>query len=190
VGFVANDVCIHDLLKPRLVNRTMNTEVVHAIETAWLFSPARPNWESPSCPSCHPLFRKKLPISSYHVDFFASFIFIRPHLQDPWIANASSFLNSVVDELLREDGLAVNYVSRKELLQKPCHHLFEINHWKQQTWWFAKTSELDTNPTDTLEFSSIITNVLLGPRKSLYDLDVPTLLQKRKFCFRYSSGRV
>jgi hypothetical protein len=199
MGFAAEEIGIRDLLRLRLVSRAMNTEVMHAIETARLFLQTQPTAGSPNYPSCHPRFRKKLPITSCYVDFITSFVFVRPHLQDPWNANISSFLNSVVDELLCEDDLDVNHPSRKELLRRLCHHLFEMKHWKQQTQWFAEALNCSTDfslGTQTIGFNVMLANVLLGRHTLPLDLDGAALVQKKSSVFgtlldvSVKSGRV
>lgn len=91
-----------------------------------------------------------------------------------------------MDELLRADGFGVGDASRKEILHKLCHHLFEMKHWKQQTWWFIEA--LNQGPeylhhSETLEFNVLLASIILGKRTTLHDLEVPVLLQKKSPVF-------
>ncbi|KAF2688911.1 hypothetical protein K458DRAFT_154651 [Lentithecium fluviatile CBS 122367] len=133
-------------------------------------------------PPCSDATRRTLPLTWSYVDFIASFIFIRPFLQDPWNANISSFLNHIIDELLRDGGLDINHPSREDLLHMLCHHVFEMNHWKRNTWWFTKTLNLGSDfsrQTETSKFNVTLASVLLGRRTTIRDIDVPALVQRK-----------
>jgi hypothetical protein len=116
------------------------------------------------------------------VDFVVSFLFIRPHMREKWDANTSTALNRIVDELLREENLDSEHESRKDLLSRLCHHLFDIHNWKQEPDWFC--ANLFPGPLQhpdgngDLAFAVLQANILLGRHTTLAApgvLDLPSL---------------
>ena len=62
-------------------------------------------------------------IRERETDFLARYLMDRPHAQGDWKANLSAFLNHVLDAVLRDAGLSVDYPGRQSNLRTLCEHL-------------------------------------------------------------------
>lgn len=53
-------------------------------------------------------------------DFMVAYILGRPHVQSPWNANSSAMLNTLVDDILRDERLSIETSRRRDSLHALC----------------------------------------------------------------------
>jgi hypothetical protein len=181
---------VNEFLRLRLTCRTLDAEVLHALQTPAFFQYKRKIRTSQTAaffkqPSVSvPSSKERVPLPSSYLDFFASYLNVRPHLQDPWNSNISSVVNHVVDALLSADGLDMNDEKRKTIMRDLCRHVFEMRHWKTNLHSFSEllfpSSHINfSNATDSLDFNELLANVVLGRRTSLADQDISALMARK-----------
>ena len=93
--------------------------------------------------------------------------------QTPWNANFSSALNRIVDEILIEDDLDVDDKSRPDVMRSLCRHRFEMKRWRKGSDFlfclFPESPSHFLSRAETLEFNTMLANILLGRRTTLND---------------------
>jgi hypothetical protein len=189
---------VHDFLCLRLTNRLMNAEVLRTLATPSFFKwrgnvrtlKTTTYFGAPWLSYPNP-WERPLPLTCGYPEFVASYLYQKPHLQTPWNANFSSFLNRVVDALLSADGRDTNHESRKTIMRQLCCHVFEMKQWKRNWWWFSGRlleQHSNSNPhlempteTESLEFNVLLANLLLGRRVALAEQNF-TELKDRESC--------
>jgi hypothetical protein len=129
-------------------------------------------------------------LSSGYLDFYASFLLLRPHAQEPWNANISSVLNYVVDALLSADGQDNNDETRDTIMRRLCHKVFEMKQWKCVQGALFFTDALFPQPpskyvdkTGSPEFNVLLAHVLLGWHTNLAEQDLPKMMARKSIVF-------
>ncbi|KAF2678621.1 ankyrin [Lentithecium fluviatile CBS 122367] len=203
IAFIARDFDYHentfDFLSLRLINRTMNQEILRALVTPSFYQWDRDNWGVRTLETgpffrrfrgSFPSSRERLPFPSSYPEFVASFIESKPHVdvRTPWNTNVASVIHHIVDGILSEDGLSLNDTSRKGILNRLCRQFLEMREWRTRISWWAceiyETSRMAVmhfpEETDSMEFNMLLASIVLGRRTSFLGLeDIPGLLTSK-----------
>ena len=188
---------VHEFLRLRLVNRMLATEVLRTLQRPAFCQYKRkvrtlepgPFFKQCTTSNCQS-GKASVPMSSGYLDFYASFLLLRPHAQEPWNANISSLLNYVVDTLLLADGLEKNDETRVTVMRRLCHQVFEMKQWKAAQGAGCFTDSLFPRPpskyageSESPDFNVLLANVLLGWRANLAEQDIPKLMARKSIVF-------
>ncbi|OTA61566.1 ankyrin [Hypoxylon sp. EC38] len=107
---VGLDIGIRDLVKMRRVSKVFDIEVMVVLESIRAFDNTHQELQH-GIPTVQ---QNKLHYPGF-TDFVGSFLATRPHNQEPWDANISASMNRIADEMMVQDGLAVDDPARSAL---------------------------------------------------------------------------